>query len=90
MPIQIEGPPITRRERDIATRWEDRAQRRRSTEVVPEVERDLQLCLDLIAVLRADLALAVIRVTSWARLAAEHQADAAEARAEETSRASLR
>lgn len=90
MPDEVEGPPITRREIDIALRWAERDARRYRGEQVPQLDVDILLCLDLISVLRADLAVAVIRVTSWARLAREQQEAIATARGEGCSHATLR
>lgn len=73
-------PPVTRAELDVTRRWEDRSARRRGADLPSDLDRDILLCLDIIALLRAHISVSGARLGLLTRLLEERAAaDAARA-----------
>lgn len=82
MTDQMEVPPMTRREREIAEHADARLGMRLGVDPIPGIELDIRYLLDVIALLRADLQVAITRATVWRRhgQAETERADYLEAR----------
>lgn len=64
----MEVPPITRREGEISRRLDLREALNRGVSSPTRCDSELRYLLDVVALLRADLHVAVTRATVWRRL----------------------
>lgn len=67
MPDQMEVPPVTRREQEISRHLDLREQLDQGVTAPTRCDSDLRYLLDVVALLRADLQVAVTRGTVWRR-----------------------
>ena len=63
----MEVPPVTRREREISKRLDLREQLNQGVSGPTRCDSDMRYLLDVVALLRADLQVAVTRGTVWRR-----------------------
>lgn len=64
---QMEVPPVTRREREIGLRLDLREKLDQGVTGLLRCDSDIRYLLDVVALLRADLQVAVTRGTVWRR-----------------------